>query len=328
MNFRYAESTRREAFDVATVGEAMLRLTAPTGMRLAAAPALDVHVAGAEANVAAGLAQLGVGVRWASRLPASPLGRRVDRELASLGVITDAVEWGGEDERLGLFFAEAGSGARPSAVWYDRGRSAFTAMERLPAGFADGARIVHLTGITPALGPGPAAVAAEAARADALVSLDVNYRARLWAADEARRGVEPLLARADIVFCAERDARTVFGLDGAADELLTGIAALTPRPRLAVVTRGPDPVLALDDDGHRYQQAPPAVPIVDRFGMGDALIAGVLWGLLHDDVKLGLRAGVELAALKGSLQGDLLRLEPGELQRRLATTDERPEVIR
>jgi 2-dehydro-3-deoxygluconokinase len=304
----------------------MLRLTAPPGVRFDAAPALQVHVAGAEANVAGGLAQLGVGVRWASRLPASPLGRRVERELASLGVITDTVEWGGEDERLGLFFAEGGIGVRPSAVWYDRERSAFTAMERLPAGFADAARIVHLTGITPALGPRPAALAAEAARTDALVSLDVNYRARLWSPEEAQRGLEPLLACADIIFCAERDARAVFGLDG--DDALTGLAALTPRLRLAVLTRGLDPVLALDAGGRRYEQAVPAVPVIDRFGMGDALIAGVLWGLLRDDVELGLRAGVELAAFKASLHGDLLRLEPGELERRLTTAHEAPEVIR
>ena len=304
----------------------MLRLSAPAGTRLASAPHLEVHVAGAEANLAAALAQLGVRVRWGSRLPASPLGRRVERELASLGVLTDMVEWGGEDERLGVFFAEGGSGVRPTIVWYDRERSAFTAMERLPEGFAEGARIVHLTGITPALGPFPAGLAAEAVRTDALVSLDLNYRARLWSPEEAHRGLKPLLARADIIFSAERDARAVFGLDG--EDGLSAIAARAPRARLAVLTRGLDSVVALDADGRRYEQAVPSVPVTDRFGMGDALVAGVLWGVLRDDLDLGLHAGVELAALKASLSGDLIRLEPGELDRRLATAQQAPEVIR
>jgi 2-dehydro-3-deoxygluconokinase len=314
--------------DVVTLGEAMLRLTAPRGTRLADAQTFDVHVAGSEANVAAALAQLGVRTRWISRLPDSPLGRRVVGELAALGVLVDAVELDGAGRRLGLFFAEPGCGARATAVFYDRADSAFTAMRELPAAAAEGARVVHVSGITPALGPGPAQLTDALLHAAALVSVDVNYRARLWPPDAAAAGMGPLLARADVVFCAERDARTVFGIVGDADDVLDGVAALAPGARLVVLTRGARGCLARDGDGRRHEEPTRATAIVDRFGMGDALVAGTLWGVLRGDVALGLRAGTELAALKATLHGDMVRLEPGELDRVLAESRGGAEVLR
>jgi len=317
---------------VVTFGEALLRLTAPAGTRLSEASQLEVHVAGSEANVAAGLAQLGVPARWLGRLPQSPPGRLVERRLASLGVLTDAVQWADDGARLGLFFAEHGAGLRPGRVWYDRRDSAFAAMDALPDGVPGDARIVHVSGITPALGEGPAALLdelAERARAGrALLSVDVNYRATLWGAADARAVLTPLVARADVLVCAERDARRVFELDAEPPRLLEGLARIAAAARLVVLTRGADGCLALDDTGRRYEHPAPPTSLVDRFGMGDAFVAGVLWGLLRGDAGLGLRAGVELAAWKASLRGDLLRLEPGELHARLAHPEPEPEVVR
>lgn len=305
---------------VLTFGEAMLRLVSRPGTRLAQAAALDVHVAGSEANVAALLAQLGLDARWASRLPTGPLGRRVERELAGLGVRTDAVQWT-EHGRLGLFFAEAGAGSRPATVLYDRARSAFADIDGVADDLADGADFVHLSGITPALGAGPAAateqLAGLAERAGARLSFDVNFRATLWSAEAARAALTPLAARADVVFCAERDARAVFALDGDEADVLAGLAGLAPRASLVVLTRGADGCMARDAEGVHHGASAAPTAVLDPFGMGDALVAGVLWGLLRDDVPLALRAGVELAALKATLYGDLVQLVPGELAQRL-----------
>jgi 2-dehydro-3-deoxygluconokinase len=306
------------AASVVTFGEAMLRLTGPSGRRLADADRFDVHVAGAEANVAAALAQLGVACRWASRLPASPLGRIVERELAGLGVITDTVTWDEDGGRLGLFFAEPGAGVRPTSVVYDRAGSSFAAIEPLDVGTVAGARVVHVSGVTPALGPAPAAATsaliAAAEAAGALVSVDVNFRALLWSPAAAREALTPLIARADLVFCAERDARTVFGLEGDPDDVLDGLARLARAPRLVVLTRGEEGCVALAAGGRRLAVPAPPTTIVDRFGMGDALIAGVLWRLLddEDDGDGALLAGVRLAALKATVIGDLVRLAPGD----------------
>lgn len=309
----------------------MLRLSSPTGARLSGATRFDAHVAGSEANVAAAMAQLGVPARWVSRLPAGPLGRRVERELAGLGVTTDAVQWA-DGSRLGLFFADTGAGSRPTAVTYDRAGSAFAGIEELPAGIVKGSRVVHVSGITPSLGARPAALVAqladEAAEAGALLSLDVNYRAKLWSAAAARAALTPLATRADVLFCSEHDARAVFGFEGDVDALLADLKALAAAAGLVVLTRAAHGCLAVDGGGRRHRASATATEPLDRFGMGDALVGGVLWGLLEGDVALALRAGVELAALKGTVAGDLVRIEPGELQQRLEGDVDAARVVR
>ncbi|HEY4279979.1 MAG TPA: sugar kinase [Conexibacter sp.] len=310
---------------VVTAGEALLRLATPAGQRLSDAPSLDVHVAGAEANVAAGLARLGVPTRWVSRLPDSALGRRAAAALADAGVILDAVEWA-HDGRVGLFFSDTGAGARPTTVLYDRAASAFTALRTPPAGALTGARLLHLTGITAALGMRELldALLAEAARSAVPVCVDVNHRALLWSATEAREGLTPLLAAAEIVVCAERDARAVLDLGGEPEALLNGLRdRWAPRAQTLVLTRGAAGAVALDADGQVCEQ--PAIPTatIDRFGMGDAFVAGLLWGLLaQEPLPFALRAGATLAALKATVDGDLSRTDANELRAALRSQPE------
>lgn len=324
MVIRDTESTPRAdgenaAADVVTVGEALLRLATPTGQRLDDAPALDVHVAGAEANVAAALATLGVRARWVSRLPDTPLGRRVATRLAAAGVLVDAVEWASADERLGLFFSDTGVPPRPAQVTYDRAGSAFTRLTQLPQGALDGARRLHLTGITAAVAvPGLVEdVLAEAAERDLAVSVDVNHRALLWDAPTARLGLRPLLAQAETVVCGEADARVVLELDGDAEAIAHGLrAAWAPRARNVVVTCGAEGCVALDARGEPHRAQAVEATVVDRFGMGDAFTAGLLWSLLDapEDLARALHAGSALAALKATVAGDLAKTTGEELR--------------
>src|SRR4051794_5910979 len=109
---------------IVTFGEAMLRLTPPGFQRLEQASALDLWIAGAELNVAVALARIGEPVRWISRLPDNPLGRRVAAQARANGVCTDHVDWAPEG-RLGLLFVEVGQRPRATASLYDRADSAF-----------------------------------------------------------------------------------------------------------------------------------------------------------------------------------------------------------
>jgi 2-dehydro-3-deoxygluconokinase len=323
MMIRNTESEGEDfpAATVVTLGEAMLRLASPTGLRLADAPALDVHVAGAEANVAAALAALGVTVRWASRLPDDALGRRVATALAASGVLVDAVAWA-PGERLGLFFSDTGVAPRPTVVTYDRAGSAFTRMEALPAGALAGARRLHLTGITPAVAPPGlvAGVLAQARQAGVPVSVDVNFRSLLWTPDAARDGIAPLLAAAETVICGEADARAVFGLEGGPEAIVAALRATwAPAARHVVLTRGDAGCVAAGPDGAWHERAAVPATVVDRFGMGDAFAAGLLWSLLEgDDLGPALDAAVTLAALKGTVAGDLSRASADELRAALA----------
>ncbi|MFZ1992479.1 MAG: sugar kinase [Solirubrobacteraceae bacterium] len=311
---------------IVTLGEAMLRLTPSPGERLRNATRLQAFVAGAEANVATALASLGVPVSWVSALPESPTGHRVAGALAAAGVGLDFVAWLG-DARLGLFFAEQADPPRASRVWYDRAGSAFAELSAVPPHALDDARIAMVSGITPALGERGGAVVqsfTEAARsAGARLCVDVNYRASLWSAAQARDGLAELIAASDIVVCSARDAKLVFGVSDAGPDAAHDLARRwAPQAEIVVLTRG-DRGAVLVSDGRVVEH--PAVPthVVDRFGAGDALVAGLLWALWHGyDHDYALRAGLMLASLKCTTFGDTAQFSAEELTTALAVDPE------
>src|SRR6059058_5622983 len=178
-------------YEVITFGEAMVRLSPPNFRRLEQAASLDLQVGGAELNTAVGVARLGHTAAWVSRLTNNPLGRLIANRAREAGVSTEHVVWTDED-RVGVYFLEFGAAPRASSVLYDRKQSAIAnirpGMVNWQAAFA-GARWFHVTGITPALSPTATETtreALQAARAAGLqVSIDLNYRAKLWTPQEA-----------------------------------------------------------------------------------------------------------------------------------------------
>jgi 2-dehydro-3-deoxygluconokinase len=305
-----------------TLGEAMLRLATPQGRLLAVTRTLEPHVAGAEANVAAALAQLGVPTRWVGALPEGPLGEHVARELASTGVLLDGVQWHAAG-RLGLFFAEMGAGARPTRVVYDRAASVTAQLRPVAPELLEGVRFLHLTGITPALGAQPAAALTDsidnAVAAGVRIAVDVNYRALLWEPRRARAALAPILAAADTVICGADDAERVLGLDGDPVDIAEALGSrYAPDANNIVITLGEHGCVAIDERGTLHRRRAVPTTIVDPFGMGDAFAAGVLYGLLSGDLIGGLDAGVTLAALKATVLGDLSRTSAAQLHAALA----------
>lgn len=302
--------------DVVTFGEAMLRLSPPIGVGLTRAKSLDVHVAGAEANVAAALASLGRSVAWVSRLPANDLGRMVVRDLAGSGVDLSHVIWD-EDGRLGTYFVELGSGPKGVTVTYDRRVSAASTMSAndLPRGEIETAKVLHVTGITPALSSSCRAateVAVNTAReSGTLVSIDINYRAKLWTVDEARSCLDRLADGADLLVCTSEDARDVFGLQGGPAELAASMGDRLGSAH-TVITSGADGAVCWSDGGVVSVAATPT-RIIDRLGAGDAFTAGVIDGLLDGDVAEGLRRGSFLAGVALATVGDQVTVERSEL---------------
>ena len=299
---------RRRRFDVTSVGEALLRLSVGKGRRLADVQTLEVAVAGSESNVCAALAALGRRTAWASRLPDDPLGDLVLRRARQWGIGLEAVRTA--PGRLGTYYIEFGARPVPTRVTYDRAGSAFSKMAPDEVDWQvllDG-RIVHLTGITAALGAGPRAIVEQAVRRarerDVLVSFDVNYRSLLWSPDEAAGVLRPLLAEADIVLCGLEDAVRVFGLPADGEAALEGLCALTAAEHV-VVTLGSDGAIARSG-GSTLRRAAVPVAIVDPIGAGDAFAAGVLDGLLDGSMERGLEMGVALAALALAQHGDVV----------------------
>ena len=153
--------TRRLVF----FGELLIRLTAPGNELLMQSPSLALHVGGAEANVAIGLAQLGHDCAMVSKIPENALGRGAVTAVRGAGVDCTAVTNG--PGRMGLYFLSVGAGLRSSEIVYDRAGSSFAATGADDYDFEAllrGARLLHLSGITPALGPRSAAAALAAAK--------------------------------------------------------------------------------------------------------------------------------------------------------------------
>src|SRR5207249_2863967 len=200
------------SYDLLTLGETLLRLSPPGLQRLEQARLFEVGIGGSELNVGCVLVRLGRRVAWVSRLPEGPLGRIVDGEARRHGVDTSHIRWVA-GARLGLMFFEPGPAPRNTRVIYDRKHSAAAdlAFEDAPweALVAASTRI-HLSVITPALGPSCRAlvahVAALGAAAGKPVSYDLNYRATLTAAAEARAMLDAVAPYLALFVVAERDA--------------------------------------------------------------------------------------------------------------------------
>ena len=305
--------------DLVTLGEVMLRLAIPSPARIETVRQLDVQIGGAEANVAAAAARLGARVAWISALPDNAWGERARRELVGHGVDCDGVRMVA-NARLGTYYLEYGAPPRPIRVLYDRRDSAFAQLtvndvDWEPVGRA---RIVHLSGITPALGAASRALIERACAEARELSFDLNYRATLWSPADARAFVSAVLPRVRYLYIGAEEARTVFGFEGTPETQLQALARLAPRATISLM-QGADGCTVLDGGRvlrptHRYD-----VQVVDPIGAGDAYVGGFLWVVLRGGgVQEAIDSGQAVAALKCSIWGDIALVTPRDVEELMA----------
>ena len=300
--------------DLVTLGEVLLRLAIPSPTRFETARQLDLQIGGAEANVAAACARLGLRTAWISALPANPWGERIRRELTGHGVDCGQVRMT-EGARVGVYFLEYGVPPRPVRVLYDRRDSAFAQLTVAQVDWEPvrSARMVHLTGITPALGVTPRALVERALGEATTVSFDINYRATLWSPAEARAFLEPVLTRVRYLFIGQGEAQTLFGFAGSPEETLGGLARLAPKATISL-QRGEEGSTVLDGGRLVRPSRRPTVQMVDPIGAGDAYAAGFLWATLRGrDLQEAVDAGTAVAALKCSTWGDIALVSPQDV---------------
>ncbi|OLR92710.1 sugar kinase [Actinokineospora bangkokensis] len=252
----------------------MALLTVPASGVATGPPVLGVG--GAESNVAIAVARLGGRATWVSRVGDDALGRAVTREVRAEGVDVRAPLDPGAP--TGLMVKEV-RGGHPSAVRYYRAGSAASRLSEsdVDPELVAAADVLHLTGITPALGPGPLRAVERAialARAAGVpVSFDVNHRRTLWADSRAAPVLARLVASADLVFAGVEEAELVLGRGGTDEELAAGLTALGPAT--AVLKLGERGALAHADG--RFVPAPTTpVRVVDPVGAGDGFVGGYL----------------------------------------------------
>ena len=304
-------------FDVTTTGETMVRLSVPAGQRLENATAFDIFPAGAEANLVNALSCLGRSTAWLGGLPANPLGKIVSNRLRMAGVNLDGVVWD-PNGRMGNYFVEFAAPPRAIQVLYDRADSvaANLAWEQIDPDLLYDTRLLHLTGITPALTPNSLELTkqaiASAHERNVPISFDINYRGKLWSPTDARDTLLKLVDGIDLLFCAQGDAATLFNFTGEPEETIRQLANQT-NTKTVVMSIGDRGVIAWDGTELLHAAALP-VEVIDRIGAGDALAAGVIHGWLDDDLAQGLQYGVALAALALSQHGDMITTNQQELE--------------
>ena len=308
--------------DIVTFGETMIRLSPPDHLRLEQTASFNLSAGGAELNVAAGAARLGLTSTYVSRLPSSPLGRLVANKAREFSVDVSHMLWA-DDERMGLYFVEFGAEPRPTRVFYDRKDSAFAHIQPGMVDWDDvlrGVRLFHVGGITPALSSSAYEAQKEAMiaarKAGCLVSYDVNYRAALWTIEEARKTQLPLMEHVDILITSLPDqpnvTELILGLQGydpadVARHLAErfGFKAVLVTMRKSLSAQRASLTSLAFTDKQIYSDRRYEVETIDALGGGDACVAGFLTGYLEGDIQNGVRLGNAFAALQQTAPTDL-----------------------
>ena len=304
-------------YDVTSIGEMLVRFSVPSGTRLESATQLDIYPAGAEANVLTLLSRLEHRTSWVGALPENPLGRFAVSHLRMAGVDTSNIVWH-RNGRLGTYYVEFGAPPRGIQVTYDRAHSCISQLksDELNWDALLDTRLLHLTGITPALSPTCLEIVTTAIQRakerGVPVSFDVNYRQKLWSEAEAAKTLLPFIQNVDVLFCSGADADRVFDCKGTTLETAQAILELS-HARCVVVTFGEQGPWLWNGKEWSHEEARPT-QIIDRLGAGDALAAGVIHGWLEGDVAAGLRYGVTLSALALSQHGDMVITNKKELE--------------
>ena len=311
-----------------TFGEIMLRLRSQELYRLFQTPSLEATFGGGEANVAVSLSIFGEKAVFVTALPDNAVGEAAERELMKYGVDTSAINKV-KGSRLGIYFLETGANQRPSLVVYDRANSAIA--EAVPADFnfdeiLNGADWFHTTGITPAISQGAAdcALAAmkAAKKAGATVSIDLNYRKKLWNyGKKAPEVMRELVKYADVVIANEEDIQKCLGIEATKGELDTkvyeelaakvkeqfpnvSVVAITLRESKSADHNGWSAALS-GKTGFYLSRHYEITDIVDRVGGGDSFAAGIIYALSHfEDEQYAINFAVASSCLKHSISGD------------------------
>lgn len=324
---------------IVTLGEIMLRLSPKGNYRFVQSDSFQVIPGGGEANVAVSLANYGHASYFVSKLPAHEIGQIAVNGLRRYGVNTDYIVRGGD--RVGLYYAETGASMRPSKVIYDRANSAIAEADPSDFNFdeiMEGADWFHWSGITPAISDKAAELtrlACEAAkRHHVTVSVDLNFRKKLWTSEKAIAVMRPLMKYVDVCIGNEEDAQLCLGFKPDADveggktdaEGYYGIfkgmmkefgfkyVVSTLRESFSATHNG---WKALIYDGKEFYQSKhyDINPIIDRVGGGDSFSGGLIHGMLtYKDQTKALEFAVAASALKHTIPGDFNVVSTSEVE--------------
>lgn len=324
---------------VVTLGEIMLRLSTPGFERFVQAESFDAIYGGGEANVAVSLANYGFDSYYVTKLPSHEIGQAAVNALRRYGVNTEYIKRGGD--RVGIYYSETGASARPSKVIYDRANSAIAEAKVEDFNFEEifkNAKWFHTSGITPAISSNGAeitkAAMIAAKNAGAIVSIDLNYRKKLWTTEQAQKVMKDLMQYVDVCIGNEEDASLCLGFTPKGLDVTSGKVEVEAYETIFkemmeefgfkyVVSSLRESYSASDNgwsasiyDGKEfYHSKKYDVRIVDRVGGGDSFAAGLIAGLLDGkSTSEALEFAVAASALKHTIKGDFNMVSREEVE--------------
>lgn len=324
---------------VVTFGEIMLRLSPVANKRFVQSNSFEVIYGGGEANVAVSCANYGHDAYFVTKLPKHEIGQSAVNELRKYGVNTNFIARGGD--RVGIYYCETGASMRPSKVIYDRANSSIA--EADPSDFdfdaiMKGASWFHWSGITPAISDKAAELtklACEAAKRHGVtVSVDLNFRKKLWTSAKAQSIMKPLMKYVDVCIGNEEDAELCLGFKPDADveggktdaegykTIFTQMAKefdfkyviSTLRESYSATFNG---WKAMIYDGKEFYTSKryEIDPIIDRVGGGDSFSGGIIHGLMTKATQgEALEFAVAASALKHTVNGDFNLVSVDEVE--------------
>lgn len=317
---------------IVTMGEIMLRLSTPNNEKFIQADEFDINYGGGEANVAVSLANYGHEADFVSALPKNPIGDAAIATLRKYNVGTKHISRSGE--RVGIYFLETGSAMRASNVVYDRAHSSISTAKVDEFDFDEifkDADWFHFTGITPAVSDSAAelteAALKAAKKAGVTVSVDLNFRKKLWSSEKAKKIMTNLMQYVDVCIGNEEDAEKVLGFKPGNTDVTAGELELSGYVDIFnqmcdqfkfkyVISSLRESFSASNNDWSAcimdgvtrefyHSKKYHVTPIVDRVGGGDSFAAGVICGLCDKkDFKSALEFAVAASALKHTIPGD------------------------
>lgn len=314
---------------VVTMGEIMLRLSTPGNKRFVQSKEFDIVYGGGEANVAVSLSNYGLDSYFVSKIPEHEIGQSAVNSLREFGVNCDYITRGGD--RLGVYYLETGASMRPSKVIYDRANSAISEAViddfDFDTIFKD-ADWFHFSGITPALSRSSAklteAALIAAKRNNVTVSVDLNYRKKLWTPEEAQSVMRPLMSYVDVCIGNEEDADKVLGFKPSGSDITSGHLEIegyrsifedmikefgfkyvvsSLRESHSASDNGWSAIIS--DGSEFYRSKEYNIRIIDRVGGGDSFASGLIYGLImNQQPSEALEFAVAASALKHTIPGD------------------------
>jgi 2-dehydro-3-deoxygluconokinase len=326
------------------LGEIIMRLKPQGKLRLRQAGHFEICIGGAEANVATALSQFGDDVRFVSALPHNEIGVRAIKDLKANGVDTRFIER--NDARLGLYFLEEGADYRSGCVVYDRDGTAFTKIrpdELDWDAIFEGVDWFHISGITPAISPSTRLLAeisvAQAKSRNIHISIDLNYRERLWNYSVDPVEVLPnLVAQCDTLIAGRGDCPNCLHIDGdgenGSDEWAISLASklklkFENLSHIALTIRSSSSAdrhnwrgMIQGNNTRAFSRTYSLKNVVDRVGTGDAFCAGLIYKLRQGaDLETALNFGAATTCLKHSIHGDFNAVSEDDVQSLVESTD-------